>query len=97
MENIWDVEAIHNYGEKSHPFCTPDQEVVLGGIKIPDKGMDVIGIKRDLFALGLDTELMVEAGRQAMEVRRGNLEAIDLSGFESWKRKPSTSVQPSIC
>jgi len=93
LENIGGVEATHDYGAKGHPFRTPDQEVVLGGIKIPDKGMDVVGIKCDLFAIGLDTELMVEAGRQAVEVRRGNLAAIDLSGFESYLQREKREAE----
>jgi len=93
LENIGGVEATHDYGAKGRPFRTPDQEVVLGGIKIPDKGMDVVGIKRDLFAIGLDTELMVEAGRQAVEVRRGNLAAIDLSGFESYLQREKREAE----
>lgn len=83
MSGVSDVAAVHNYGATGRVYRSADHEHVLGGIKIPNKQFDTTELERELFELGYDVEKMVEAGRQCVERRLGNLPAVDLTGFES--------------
>jgi len=82
MEAISGMVADHEYGEADRPFRSNDVDLVVGGVRLPKELLPDL-VVRSLYQHGFDTELYVEAGRQAVDFQMGRRADIDLSGFES--------------